>query len=78
MVAYKTSDEDWHSYSQVLKVFEFAGALNGMLEEKGFNGMSKNEWLFQQKEAELEQLLQRLVQWMNLGITYDVAKPWGS
>lgn len=78
MVAYGISDEDWESYGQVLKVFQFAGALDGLLVEEGFDDMLKNEWLFQQNDAELEQLLQRLVQWMNLGVTYDVAKPWES
>ena len=78
MVGYKISDEDWYSYGQVLRVFQFAGALNGLLVEADFDSMPKNEWLFQQKDAELEQVLQRLVQWMNLGVTYDVAKPWES
>ena len=78
MVGYKISDEDWYSYGQVLRVFQFAGALNGLLVEADFDSMPKNEWLFQQKDAELEQVLQRLVQWMNLGLTYDVAKPWES
>jgi len=46
MVAYGIDDEDWHSYGQVLKVFQFAGALNGLLGEEGFDGMLKNDWLF--------------------------------
>jgi hypothetical protein len=78
MLAYGVSDDDWHSYGQVLKVLQFAGALNSLLGEEGFDDMFNNEWQFQQKDTELEQLLQRLVQWMNLVVTYDVAKPWES
>jgi hypothetical protein len=78
IVAYQVTDEDWASYGQVLQVFQFTGALKGMLEEVEFDSMPKNEWLFQQANAELDDILQRLVQWMNLGDMYDVSNPWQS
>ncbi|KAF2788338.1 hypothetical protein K505DRAFT_366573 [Melanomma pulvis-pyrius CBS 109.77] len=75
---YEMEDHDWVSYGHLMRAFGFAGAFDELIGDETFDGMGKeweHGWTIPVGRDLIDYLCELVVR-NDLGVTFDIGKPW--